>query len=165
MIAGKPAHEAPPDHAAGIQDRYSALQVSMPLGARLPESTAQRAEPCGPRPRRESRPHSTTSPEQRVRGCRWVCENLTIRHPRFLEVASEGRIPVPDENEPGPGRLDFVLDAAQLRRLLFAEQSTVVAEPDQHDGSALVDGTKRDLAAIEIEHHGLAEPSTGHIAS
>jgi len=165
MIAGKPAHEAPLDHAAGIDDRDPSLQVSMPLGARLVEPTAERAESCRPRPRRESRPHSTTSPEQLVRGRRWVGENLTIRHPRLLEVASEGRIPVPDEDEPGPGRVDFVLDAAQLRRLLFAEQSPVVAEPDQHDGSALVDGTKRDLATIEIEHRGLAEPSTGHIAS
>jgi len=76
-------------------------------------------------------------------------------------MASEGRISVPDEDEPRTGGLDLVLDAAQLRRLLFAEHSTVVTEPDQHHRSALVERAQGNVPAFEIEHRAVAEPSTG----
>jgi len=75
------------------------------------------------------------------------------------------RVSIPDEDEPGARRLDLILDAAQLRRLLFAEESTVVAEPDQHHRPALVERMQRDLATIEIEHRALAQSSTHHVAS
>ena len=76
-------------------------------------------------------------------------------------MASEGGGSIPNEDEPGPCCLDLVLDAAQLRRLLFAKQSAVVTEPDQHHRSLLVDRAQRDLVAFEIKHHALAESLTG----
>jgi hypothetical protein len=78
---------------------------------------------------------------------------------RFLEVLSEGRISVSDKHEPRPCRLDLLLDAAQLRRLLFAKHSAVVTEPDQDHRSLLEDRTQRHLAALEVEHHALCEPA------
>ena len=80
-------------------------------------------------------------------------------------MPSGGEISVPDEHEPRPCRLDLLLDAAQLRRLLLAEHSAVVTEPDQHDRSLLVDPTQRNLATFEIEHGALTEPSTDYMAS
>jgi len=79
-------------------------------------------------------------------------------------MASEGGGSIPNEDEPGPCCLDLVLDAAQLRRLLFAKQSTIVTEPDQHHRSLLVDRTQRDLVALEIKHHALAESLTGGVS-
>lgn len=79
-------------------------------------------------------------------------------------MASEGGGSIPNEDEPGPCCLDLVLDAAQLRCLLFANQSAIVTEPDQHHRSLLVDRTQRDLMALEIKHHGLAESVTGGVS-
>jgi hypothetical protein len=79
-------------------------------------------------------------------------------------MASEGGGSTPNEDEPGPCSLDLVLDAAQLRRLLFAKQSAVVTEPDQHHLSLLVDRAQRDLVAFEIKHHALAESLTGSVS-
>ena len=78
-------------------------------------------------------------------------------------MASEGGGSTPNEDEPGPCGLDLVLDAAQLRRLLFAKQSAIVTEPDQHHRSLLVDRTQRDLVAFEIKHHCLADSLTGRV--
>jgi hypothetical protein len=50
--------------------------------------------------------------------------------------------------------LDSTLDCAQLRGLLFAEHSTVVAEPDEHEGSLLGEGTQRDCMIFQIKRHG-----------
>lgn len=79
-------------------------------------------------------------------------------------MASEGGGSIPDEDEPGPCCLDLVLDAAQLRRLLFAKQSAIVTEPDQHHRSLLVDRTQRDVVVFEVEHHALAESLTGGVS-
>jgi hypothetical protein len=79
-------------------------------------------------------------------------------------MASEGGGSIPNEDEPGPCCLDLVLDAAQLRRLLFAKQSAIVTEPDQHHRSSLVDRAQRDLVAFEIKHHALAESRTGGVS-
>ena len=76
-------------------------------------------------------------------------------------MASEGGGSIPNEDEPGPCCFDLVLDAAQLRRLLFAKQSAIVTEPDKHHRSLLVDRAQRDLVAFEIKHHALAESLTG----
>ena len=76
-------------------------------------------------------------------------------------MASEDGGSIPDEDQPGSCCLDLVLDAAQLRRLLFAKQSAIVTEPDQHHRSLLEDRTQRDLVAFEIKHHPLAESLTG----
>ncbi len=40
----------------------------------------------------------------------------------------------------------------------FAEQSSVVTEPDQDHGSLLEDPSQGDLAALEVEHHTIREP-------
>jgi hypothetical protein len=79
-------------------------------------------------------------------------------------MASEGGGSIPNEDEPGPCCLDLVLDAAQPRRLLFAKQSAIVTEPDQHNRSLLVDRAQRDLVAFEIKHHALAESLTGSVS-
>jgi hypothetical protein len=79
-------------------------------------------------------------------------------------MASEGGGSIPNEDEPGPCCLDLVLDAAQLRRLLFAKQSAIVPEPDQHRWCLFVDRAKRDLVPFEIKHHGLAESLTGSVS-
>jgi hypothetical protein len=79
-------------------------------------------------------------------------------------MASEGSGSIPNEDEPGPCCLDLVLDAAQLRRLLFAKQSAIVTEPDQHHWSWLVDRAQRDIVAFEIKHHALAESPTGSVS-
>ena len=71
---------------------------------------------------------------------------------------------IPNEDEPGPCCLDLFFDAAQLRRLLFAKQSAIVTEPDQHHRSLLVDRAQRDLVAFEIKHHGLADSLTGGVS-
>jgi hypothetical protein len=76
-------------------------------------------------------------------------------------MASESGGSIPNEDEPGPGCLDLVLDAAQLRRLLFAKESAIVTEPDQHHRTLLVDRAQRDLVAFEIKHHALPESLTG----
>lgn len=79
-------------------------------------------------------------------------------------MASEGGGSTPNEDEPGPGCLDLVLDAAQLRCLLFAKQSAIVAEPDQHHRSLTVDRAQRDLVAFEVKHHCFAESLTGGVS-
>jgi hypothetical protein len=79
-------------------------------------------------------------------------------------MASEGGGSIPNEHEPGPCCLDLVLDAAQLRRLLFAKQSAIVTEPNQHHRTLLVDRAQRDLATLEIKHHALAESLTGGVS-
>jgi len=79
-------------------------------------------------------------------------------------MASEGGGSIPNEDEPGPCCLDLVLDAAQLRRVLFAKQSAVVTEPDQHHRSLLVDRAQRYLVAFEIKHHCLADSLTGGVS-
>jgi hypothetical protein len=166
MVAGIPADVRPPGHTVRIQDRNPSQQVGVPLGARLPESASYRAETCRPRLRRPNGPGSPPSPEQRVRSRRWIGQDLAVRHPRLFEVASEGRSSVPNEDEPGARRLDLTLDAAQLRRMLFAEESTVVAEPDHYHRSLLVDRTQRDVVALEVEHGSLGESWVcGHTAS
>ena len=76
-------------------------------------------------------------------------------------MAGEGRGSIPNEDEPGPRCLDLVLDAAQLRRLLFAQQSAIVTKPDQHHRSLLVDRAQRALVAFKIKHRALAESLTG----
>ncbi|HEY8814339.1 MAG TPA: hypothetical protein VIP57_04465 [Candidatus Dormibacteraeota bacterium] len=79
-------------------------------------------------------------------------------------MASEGSGSIPNEDEPGSCCLDLALDAAQLRRLLFAKQSAIVAEPDQHQRSLLVERAQRDLVAFEIKDDGLAECLTGGVS-
>jgi hypothetical protein len=79
-------------------------------------------------------------------------------------MSSEGGGSIPYEDEPRPCCLDLVLDAAQLRRLLFAKQSAIVTEPDQHHRSLLVDRAQRDLATLEIKHHALAKSLTGGVS-
>ena len=79
-------------------------------------------------------------------------------------MASEGGGSIPNEDEPGPCCLDLFFDAAQLRRLLFAKQSAIVPEPDQHRCSLFVDRAQRNLVAFEIKHHGLAESLTGTVS-
>jgi hypothetical protein len=79
-------------------------------------------------------------------------------------MASKGGGSIPNEDEPGPCCVDLVLDAAQLRRLLFAKQSAIVTEPDQHHWSLLVDRAQRNLVAFEIKHHALAESLTGDVS-
>ena len=79
-------------------------------------------------------------------------------------MASEGGGSTPNEDQPGTCCLDLVLDAAQLRRLLFAKQSAIVPEPDQHRWSLFVDRAQRGLVAFEIKHHGLAESLTGTVS-
>jgi hypothetical protein len=79
-------------------------------------------------------------------------------------MVSEDGGSVPNEDEPGPCCLDLVLDAAQLRRLLFAKQSAIVTEPDQHHRSLLVDHAQGDLVAFEIKHHALADSLTGGVS-
>ena len=79
-------------------------------------------------------------------------------------MASEGSGSIPNEDEPGSCCLDLALDAAQLRRLLFAKQSAIVTEPDQHHRSLLVDRTQWDLVVFEVEHHALAESLTGGVS-
>ena len=71
---------------------------------------------------------------------------------------------IPNEDELGPCCLDLFFDAAQLRRLLFAQQSAIVAEPDQHHRSLLVDRTQRDLMALEIKHHARADSLSGGVS-
>ena len=68
-------------------------------------------------------------------------------------------ISVSDEDKPCPRRLYLLFDAAQLRRLLFAEQSSVMAEPDQDHGSPLEDRTQRNIVALEIEDHAVRKPA------
>jgi hypothetical protein len=166
VVAGTPADVRPPGHTVRIQDRNPSQLVGVPLGPRLPETASYRTETCRPRPRRPNGPGSPPGPEQRVRSRRWIRQDLAVRHPRLFEVASKGGSSVPDEDEPGPSGFDLLLDAAQLRRLLFAEESTVVAEPDQHHRSLFVDRTQRDVVALEVEHGSLGESWVcGHTAS
>ena len=166
MIAGIPADVRPPGHTVRIQDRNPSQQVGVPLGPRLPESASHCTETCRPRPRRPNGPGSPPSPEQRVGSRRWIGQDLAVRHPRLFEVARKGRRSVPDEDQSGPSCFDLLLDAAQLRRLLFAEESTVVTEPDQYHWSLAVDRTQRDVAALEVEHGGFGKAWVcGHTAS
>jgi hypothetical protein len=79
-------------------------------------------------------------------------------------MASEDGGSIPYEDEPGSCCLDLVLDAAQPRRLLFAQQSAIVTEPDQHHRSLSVDRTQRYFVAFEIKRHALAEPLTGGVS-
>lgn len=157
MVAGEPAHEAPPDNTARIHDRDPALQEGMSLRTGLPESMTQRADGRGQRPGRPGGPDSPAGPEQRIGHSRRVGQDLTVRHERFFEVPRKGGISVADEDEPRPGRFDLVLDAAQLRRLLFAEQSAVMTEPDKDHGPLLEDRAQEHLVSVEVEHHALRE--------
>jgi hypothetical protein len=72
-------------------------------------------------------------------------------------MPGEGCVSVSNEDQPCACRLDLLFDAAQLRRLLFAEQSSVMTEPDQDHGSSLEDRAQGDLAALEVEHHTLSK--------
>ena len=71
--------------------------------------------------------------------------------PRLLaEEASVVGVTQTDSGEGGAGFLDLLLVIAQLRNMVAAEDSPVVAQEDQHCGSVFPQGTQADCLAVGI---------------
>ncbi len=68
----------------------------------------------------------------------------------FFEPPRVMRVAEPDRGNPGPGFCDLLLVVAQLRDVLAAEDSPVVAEEDQHGGALLPQRAEPDFVTFGV---------------
>lgn len=73
------------------------------------------------------------------------------------EVGSLARRRLADQNEPRAGCLELLASAIQLDRVLLAENSAVVAKPDQRCRALPPQIAETDIIAVLVGQHDVQE--------
>src|SRR5260221_4554145 len=135
MVAGVAAQVAVGDAVAGEDDENPAQLPRVPLDAGLAKAAAQRPQGGASGAGSDGGGHATLRTERTVARPRGVGVDRAAGRVRGAEVARLRGRPVADEDELRAQPLDRPPLTAQLRGLLSAEESPVVAEPDGQGGA------------------------------